>query len=62
MPRVKKDKAREQRIEMEAVVDAYNSEERAMGWYYYLEGRLKVPLKPAANPSARFHCCEYGKR
>jgi hypothetical protein len=38
-------KARERRIEMEAVVDAYNSDERAMGWYYYLEGRLKVPFK-----------------
>ena len=30
---------------MEAVVDAYNSEERAMGWYYYLEEKLKVPFK-----------------
>ncbi len=45
MSRVREDKARERRIEMEAVVDAYNSEERAMGWYYYLEGRLKVPFK-----------------
>ena len=30
---------------MEAVVDAYNSEERAMGWYYYLEERMTVPFK-----------------
>jgi hypothetical protein len=45
MSRVRENKAREHRIEMEAVVDAYNSEERAMGWYYYLEGRLKVPFK-----------------
>ena len=45
MPRVKENRVREHRIEMEAVVDAYNSEERAMGWYYYLEGRLKVPFK-----------------
>jgi Calcium binding len=30
---------------MEVVVDAYNSEERAMGWYYYLEEGLKVPFK-----------------
>ena len=37
MPRVRENKARERRIEMEAVVDAYNSEERAMGWFYYLE-------------------------
>ena len=30
---------------MEAVVDAYNSEERAMGWYHYLEERLKFPFR-----------------
>lgn len=45
MARPNKNKARERRIEMEAVVDAYNSEERAMGWYYYLEERLKFPFK-----------------
>ena len=45
MPRLKENKARERRIEMEAVVDAYNAEERAMGWYYYLEERLKFPFK-----------------
>ena len=27
------------------VVDAYNESERAMGWYYYLEERLKFPFK-----------------
>jgi len=43
--RLKENKVRERRIEMEAVVDAYNSEERAMGWYYYLEERLKCPFK-----------------
>lgn len=45
MSHVRENKAREHRIEMVAVVDAYNSEERAMGWYYYLEERLKVPFK-----------------
>jgi len=45
MSRLKENKPRERRIEMEAVVDAYNSEERAMGWYYYLEERLRVPFK-----------------
>jgi hypothetical protein len=49
MPRVKENKACERRIEMEAVVDAYNSEERAMGWYYYLEERLRVPFKARCN-------------
>ncbi len=44
MPRAKDD-AREQRIAMEAVVDAHDSGERAMGWYYYLDGKMKVPFK-----------------
>lgn len=45
MARVRENKARERRIEMEAIVDAYNASERAMGWFYYLEERLKVPFK-----------------
>ena len=40
-----RDEIREQRIAMEAVVDAYGSSERAMGWYYYLDGKMKVPFK-----------------
>jgi Calcium binding len=35
---------REARIDQEVVVDAYTSEERAMGWYYYLEGKLRFPF------------------
>ncbi len=30
---------------MEAVIDAYGSGERAIGWYYYLDGKMKVPFK-----------------
>jgi len=30
---------------MEAVVDAHDSSERAMGWYYYLEGKMRFPFK-----------------
>ena len=40
----KKDEVREERITMEIIVDAYNSEEQAMGWYYYLEEELKFPF------------------
>ena len=40
-----RDEIREQRIAMEAVVDTYDSSERAMGWYYYLDGKMKVPFK-----------------
>ena len=29
---------------MQAVVDAYNESERAMGWYYYLDDKLRFPF------------------
>ncbi len=32
--------AREKRISNEIVVDCYSPEESAMGWCYYLEGKL----------------------
>lgn len=35
---------RELRIEMDIVVDAYGPEERAMGWYYYLQDQLTFPF------------------
>jgi Calcium binding len=44
MTREAKDEAREQRIEMEIIVDAYGPEEQALGWYYYLEENLHVPF------------------
>ena len=40
----KRDDDREQRIAMEIIVDAYGPDEQAMGWYYYLEGRLRFPF------------------
>jgi hypothetical protein len=45
MTRIAEDKDRENRITYEAVVDAYDSEERAMGWYYYLEDKLSFPFQ-----------------
>jgi hypothetical protein len=39
-----KDNAREERIAMEIVVDAYGEEERAMGWYYYLDDKIVFPF------------------
>lgn len=45
MPKIREDKIREDRIIMEIVVDAYSEEERAMGWYYYLEDKLRFPFK-----------------
>ena len=40
-----RDEEREQRIEMEIIVDAYGPEEQALGWYYWLEGQLRFPLR-----------------
>ena len=38
------DDIREERIETEIIVDAYDEEERALGWYYYLESTLSFPF------------------
>jgi hypothetical protein len=40
----RKDNARDKRIDMEIVVDCYDREERAMGWYCYLEDTLEFPF------------------
>lgn len=40
----KRDPEREHRIMMEIVVDAYDEQERAMGWYYYLQDQLQFPF------------------
>ena len=45
MPKPKPNRARERRIIVEIVVDAYNETERAMSWYYYLEEKLEFPFK-----------------
>lgn len=39
-----KNSVREERIDNEIVVDAYGPEERAMGWYCYLEHHIKFPF------------------
>jgi hypothetical protein len=44
MSNVELDEAREERITMEAVVDAYGEDEQAMGWYYYLEDKIQFPF------------------
>ena len=56
----KRDETREKRISMEIVVDAYNEEERATGWYCYLEDTLNFPFltrciseRPISAPASR---------
>jgi Calcium binding len=44
MPKRRKDLVREERIRNEAIVDAHGPEEQALGWYYYLENKIKFPF------------------
>ncbi|MEM8641008.1 MAG: calcium-binding protein [Cyanobacteria bacterium P01_G01_bin.54] len=50
---MKEDATREERITMEAIVDAYGPEEQAMGWYYYLEGKMAFPFKAICTSKRR---------
>jgi hypothetical protein len=52
MAQSKTDKVREERIEMEIVVDCYNELERYFGWLCYLEDKLEFPF-PARCVAAR---------
>jgi len=49
MAKRKKERLREERIDNEVVVDAYGPEERAMGWYYYLERKIRFTLGAGYN-------------
>ena len=51
MTMMKEDQDREERIEMEIVVDAYDEQERALGWYYHLEDTLKIPFLARCSAS-----------
>ncbi|PSB01633.1 calcium-binding protein [Merismopedia glauca] len=52
MTAVAEDAEREERIDLEIIVDAYTAEEQAMGWYYYLEKNLNFPFPAYWNGSA----------
>ncbi|MBD2526451.1 calcium-binding protein [Nostoc sp. FACHB-133] len=45
MSKLERDENREERIDMEAIVDAYGEEERAIGWYYYLAENMNFPFQ-----------------
>ena len=44
MPKLRKNRLREERIHNDVIVDAYGSEEQALGWYYYLESKIQFPF------------------
>ncbi len=45
MKKPKKDPGREDRIHNEAIADANGPEEQVMGWYYYLDDRIRFPFQ-----------------
>ena len=45
----RQNKAREKRITMENIVDAYGAVEQAMGWYFYLQEKLQFPFTAVCN-------------
>jgi hypothetical protein len=44
MPSIELDESREERIKNEILAEAEDKEERAMGWYYYLDDCLNFPF------------------
>lgn len=61
MERVERDDTREHRIDMEVVVDAYDEEERAMGWYYYLDDKLTFPFQARCIAARRSSPVQLGE-
>jgi hypothetical protein len=45
MKRPQKDPLREDRIHNEAIADADGPEEQVMGWYYYLDDKIRFPFQ-----------------
>src|SRR6202521_847120 len=45
MKKPAKDPIWEDRIRHEVIVDAYGPQEQAMGWYYYLDGKMLFPFQ-----------------
>ena len=61
MDRIPEDSDREYRIHDEAVVDAYGEEERAMGWYYYMDDNLHCPFKAKCIAKRRISPLQEGE-
>ena len=45
MKKPKKDPVREDRIDNDAIADANGPEEQVMGWYYYLDDKIRFPFQ-----------------
>jgi hypothetical protein len=61
MSKIPEDQEREDRITYEAVVDAYDPEEMVIGWYYYLEGKIRFPFQAKCIKKRRTSPLSIGK-
>ncbi|WP_394742949.1 calcium-binding protein [Natronococcus roseus] len=61
MTKIDKEKAREERIKMEIVVDAYDQYERAIGWYTYLEDTIRFPFEARCTGTREVSPLEEGE-
>ena len=52
----------EERITYEIVVDCYDSEEVAMGWYYYLDDHLSFPFVATCKQALRVSPLKKGEK
>jgi hypothetical protein len=61
MAQSQQDPEREERITMEVVVDAYDAEERSMGWFYYLQDKIQFPFQAKCVTKRRSSPLAVGK-
>ena len=59
---MREDEVREERILMDVVVDAHDTEERAMGWYHYLADKIVFPFVAECIAVDRRSPLELGER
>jgi hypothetical protein len=62
MGRTREQPDREHRIVEQVIVDANDSVERAMGWYYYLEGKLRMPFSASCIVKRQSSPLKVGER
>jgi hypothetical protein len=62
MPIPKRDQAREDRINMEIVVDCYNESEAWSGWWCYLDGKPAGPFEAECIRERRASPLKMGER
>ena len=62
MNEIDRDEMREERITDEIIVDCYDSEEQALGWFYYLEDNLTFPFAARCLEERRISPLRKGER